>query len=252
MQIERDLARTDITNDPLIIDGLRRLLKAYCASDKAVGYCQGMNSIGAMLLLHLCEEESFWALHVIASRVLPRYFCSTLAGVHVDVRVLGSLVASRSSELWEIFSDSEFEMDSVATTWLMTGFVNTLQLSAALRLWDVAFSLLDFNKTQVGCSLDPRYAFIAMAVAVVDLAFPDLDEVEADMGFIIFSFQNFVNQCADSIEEAALFRHFFEVLQDWKGETSQLSAIYIQHKLDVDAEQEARRRLILTGGSDWV
>ena len=57
------------TFDPAhIFDGaggqarLRRVLKAYSAYDREIGYCQGMNFIAAMFLTLMSEERAFWML----------------------------------------------------------------------------------------------------------------------------------------------------------------------------------------------
>lgn len=38
---------------------LERVLKAYAVEDPELGYCQGLNFIAFMLLIHLDEEVSF-------------------------------------------------------------------------------------------------------------------------------------------------------------------------------------------------
>jgi len=62
-QIELDLKRT-FTDDPTL-DHVKMLniLSAYAKRNSAVGYCQGMNYLGGMLVRVLPdEEEAFWTM----------------------------------------------------------------------------------------------------------------------------------------------------------------------------------------------
>lgn len=42
---------------------LFNVLVAYSIYNSELGYCQGMSSVTAVLLMYLGEEETFWALH---------------------------------------------------------------------------------------------------------------------------------------------------------------------------------------------
>ena len=76
-QIEKDLGRTfpehATMSKPEGQAALRRLLRAYCAGrNPRLGYCQGMNFLGAMLLLVVGSEvDAFWMLVVLVERLLP-------------------------------------------------------------------------------------------------------------------------------------------------------------------------------------
>ena len=47
---------------------LRRILLRYAAIDEAVGYCQGMGFLAAILLTYMAEDEAFWVFHRVLTR----------------------------------------------------------------------------------------------------------------------------------------------------------------------------------------
>jgi Rab-GTPase-TBC domain len=50
---------------------LQRLLTAFAVRNPEIGYCQSLNFVAGMLLLHLPEEDAFWILDVIVNEILP-------------------------------------------------------------------------------------------------------------------------------------------------------------------------------------
>ena len=94
-QIEKDLRRTFPAGAPhntATIDALRRVLVTYATYNPSVGYCQGMNFLAAVLLLHLPEEGAFWGLHALADRILHGYFWESMRGALTDQLVCGRLL----------------------------------------------------------------------------------------------------------------------------------------------------------------
>ena len=67
--IERDLTRTFPTNYHFEkedgITAMRRVLLAYSMRNQQIGYCQSMNFLVALLLLHMEEKYAFWVLAAI-------------------------------------------------------------------------------------------------------------------------------------------------------------------------------------------
>lgn len=70
-QIDKDVPRTMTghiffrANHMCGQDALRRVLRAYAAFNKRIGYTQGMSSYAAVLILYMSEEEAFWAFAAI-------------------------------------------------------------------------------------------------------------------------------------------------------------------------------------------
>jgi hypothetical protein len=101
VDIEKDLRRTFPTNSnfqsELGIAELRRVLLAYALRNPGLGYCQSMNFITAMLLLHMPEERAFWTLAAIVEDLLPaEYFQGRMWGMRSEQRVLQSCL------LWKL------------------------------------------------------------------------------------------------------------------------------------------------------
>lgn len=86
--IERDLCRTYPKHrlfDSNIIDGggadrtvesqgvasLRRVLRAYAELDSATQYCQGMNYVAALLIVHVCDDDSIDAARRSVNDPMP-------------------------------------------------------------------------------------------------------------------------------------------------------------------------------------
>jgi hypothetical protein len=90
--IMKDLHRTFVSvsgevNEEGILP-LKNVLMAYSVRNRAVGYCQSMNFITAMLLMHLTEEQAFWVLAALVEDILPNnYYTSSMIGCRMDQAV---------------------------------------------------------------------------------------------------------------------------------------------------------------------
>jgi len=138
--IERDLHRTFPTNyhfeDKEGIARMRRVLLAYSLRNRAIGYCQSMNFLVAVLLLHMEENLAFWALAAIVEDLVPGHYTKQMTGMHVDQRVFDSLVKLKLPKLYGHFEAIGFPLEAVTYQWFLCLFVNTLPLETSLRIWD--------------------------------------------------------------------------------------------------------------------
>lgn len=122
-QIDMDTHRTFPTNVFFAGSGpgvakLRRVLIAYSWRDPAIGYCQGMNLLAALLLLvYPDEEDAFWMLASVLERTLPSdYYSSQLLVSQADQRVLQDLIQLALPDVGIISSLLADEADRFACT----------------------------------------------------------------------------------------------------------------------------------------
>lgn len=128
-------------DEPPLIQSLRRVLRAYSARNKLVGYCQGMNFIAGAMLLFLDEESAFWLLTTLLEDILPAdYFAHDLIGCHVDLMALEELLPQAAPRVSLILGEVGLGIELLALEWMVGAFVRSLPSEAALRIWDCLFS----------------------------------------------------------------------------------------------------------------
>mmetsp|Transcript_7312 Transcript_7312/g.20625 ORF Transcript_7312/g.20625 Transcript_7312/m.20625 type:complete len:373 (-) Transcript_7312:70-1188(-) len=146
-QIELDLPRTFPGENDWISSEegqnvLRRVLLAYSAHNQAVGYCQSMNYVAAVLLLSAgkAEEDAFWLLVAILEGILyPKMYSNNLEGCHVEMKSLGKLLEKKDSKLAAHMETYGCDVSLVATDWFLCLFCTTLPIETAARVWDAMF-----------------------------------------------------------------------------------------------------------------
>ena len=137
--IDKDLQRTfpghRMFTTPDGLAALRRVLVAYSVHCPAVGYCQSLNFVVAMLLLFVNEEEAFWLLDTILHKLLTdNYYTSDMSGCLSDQECLRHLLAERLSD--DLRRGSLLETD-----WEVPFFTHLLCLqSLALHLRQLRFN----------------------------------------------------------------------------------------------------------------
>ena len=141
--IDKDVNRTFPNHtffcSPSAKDSVRRVLLAYSIRNPSVGYCQSMNFIVGILLLHMAEEEAFWILRYIVEDLLEDYFVSSMIGLSVDQKVLESLVSEELPKLYEQLEALSFPLTIFTTRWMMCIFINTLPTEVFLLVLVTCF-----------------------------------------------------------------------------------------------------------------
>lgn len=145
-QIEKDLLRTLPTNacfcsmNSVGIPRLRRILQSVAWLYPSIGYCQGMGTIAASLLLFIEEEDVFWTMCSIIEDMLPAaYYSHTLLGVQADMKVLRQLIGTYLPEIDEQLRKHDIEISLVCINWFLTLFSNVFDMRILLRVWDLFF-----------------------------------------------------------------------------------------------------------------
>ena len=116
---------------------LGRVLAAYVAYNSVDGYCQGMNFIAGLLILFLPEETAFRSFAQLLKCILQGYHAQDLKTLLVDQLVFDQLLKERFPDVEEHLTRLGVKSSAVTAHWFLTAFVNTLQMQALLRVWDV-------------------------------------------------------------------------------------------------------------------
>jgi hypothetical protein len=119
---------------------MQRILTAYSWRNPHVSYCQSLNYIVGILLMHFTEEQSFWMLVSILEELLPANFYNPqLKGVRVDTHVLEELIRDRLPRLYNHFQNLDIEVQTFSTGWFMRLFIDIFPIETSLRIWDLMF-----------------------------------------------------------------------------------------------------------------
>ena len=142
-------------------ENLINILSVLCIRSPHIGYCQGMNFLCGISLLHFPTQPDRAALIYLylMEQVLPTdYFDQDLFGSHVDALVLSYLIEERMPKLSKHFKSIGLGIESMTYTWFLTVFTATLPFRVCLRIFDVLFLEGD-NKIlfRVGLSLLSLY-----------------------------------------------------------------------------------------------
>jgi hypothetical protein len=131
--ISRDLYRTFSaefgTPDEENILPLKNVLLAYSVRNKAVGYCQSMNFMVALLLMYLTEEQAFWVLAVLIEDILPSEYYTSMTGCVIDQGVFQSCLAWKLPRLFSHLKAYEIDIEPITCSWFLSLYINILPLS---------------------------------------------------------------------------------------------------------------------------
>ncbi|XP_046889401.1 carabin, partial [Hypomesus transpacificus] len=147
-QVALDLQRSFPTHrslmgeSPEAIEGqakLFRVLIAYAKYNSKIGYTQGMSYIAAVLLMHLGEEEAFWALVALLEqpKYLAQLFDFSLNKVQHQVKVFHQLLKHRKPQLSQHMEDVGVSPVHFVMPWFLTLFTSLPCWDSVLAVWDL-------------------------------------------------------------------------------------------------------------------
>ncbi|KAM7361660.1 uncharacterized protein ACRADG_012618 isoform 3-T4 [Cochliomyia hominivorax] len=154
VQIVKDLHRTGSTlctgpAGDLNQAKLKKVLLGYARYNPEVGYCQGFNMLGALILQVMDKDEaqSIKVMIYLVEGILPNgYFCGSMGGLQADMAVFRELMQSKLPRLAKhlqklqgpIENAYEPPLTNVFTMqWFLTMFCTCLPMSCVLRVWDL-------------------------------------------------------------------------------------------------------------------
>eukprot|EP00796_Vickermania_ingenoplastis_P006707 gene6707-4804_t len=146
--IDKDLPRTFGTNilfdssiSPAGQELLRRVLRAYCLRNKKVGYCQGMASVAATLLLIMEDDyDTFLCLGAMMEKKpysLEDYFSPGFPELNRSLVVLEGLVRKTMPKLCKVVQRCRVPYAFFATSWMLTLFSHSFNFRLVCRIWDM-------------------------------------------------------------------------------------------------------------------
>ncbi|XP_062950716.1 USP6 N-terminal-like protein [Cynocephalus volans] len=118
---------------------LFHVLVAFSAYDTEVGYCEGMSHIAAILLMHLNEEDAFWALVQLMTNQRHNMHGFYIPGAPKLRRLLffhEQLLRTMLPQLHKHLDDQGVIAD-VYTYWFSQCFIDEIPFHLSLRIFDV-------------------------------------------------------------------------------------------------------------------
>lgn len=114
---------------------LFKVLVAYSNLDPEVGYCQGMSTIAAFLLLYLPEEEAFAALNGVMAET-RQLFIAGFPQLFETFYVQERLMRKYLPRLHQHLTNMSVTPSIYATKWYLTLFLG-FPVPMACRIWDL-------------------------------------------------------------------------------------------------------------------
>ncbi|KAI6218839.1 RUN and TBC1 domain-containing protein 3 [Aphelenchoides fujianensis] len=108
------------------IAALRRILTALAYFYPELGYCQGMGTVVATLLLVCDEEDSFWIMCKLIENYLPSNF-------------YGDNLLGLQAEWARKIRNSDTEISIIFANWLLKLAASVIPLRLLFRIWDMVF-----------------------------------------------------------------------------------------------------------------
>ena len=122
-----------------MISSLRRVLIAFAVYAPSIGYCQSLNYLVGMLLLHMGEEDAFWMLVTLVFDILPPFvYAPGLRGVILESKVIRYFLQNKTPNIMRKIEEHVY-LESLTANFLMTLFVNVLPPGTLCRFWDSFF-----------------------------------------------------------------------------------------------------------------
>jgi hypothetical protein len=125
---------------------LFNVLRAFSISDEKVGYCQGMSTVCAILLLYYDEETTFIMMRYIFQYYqLDQLFQPGFPALLEAIQVQRKLLLLKSPKLVEYMDQIGLIPEMYAIRWYCTLFSDgILSHDIVLRIWDI-FMLRGFD-----------------------------------------------------------------------------------------------------------
>eukprot|EP00039_Didymoeca_costata_P025688 m.14125 g.14125 ORF g.14125 m.14125 type:complete len:908 (+) comp4992_c0_seq1:207-2930(+) len=146
MEIQKDVARTGHGMSYAATDqgkeALTRILRAYAARNKVLGYCQSLSYIGEILMKVMEQEEDvFWCLTAICEDLAPGHYPPSMMGYKAELQVLEFMLQKACPNYMQLLrkADPPLSIEVFTSSWILCMFTTTFPTETTLRILDVAF-----------------------------------------------------------------------------------------------------------------
>jgi hypothetical protein len=141
-QILADIHRTFPDQEVSVTENFQKalfnILKAYSLYDEAVGYCQGLSFVAALLLMKVPEEQAFYILaRLMRGHDLRSIYTEDMRGVQLRMFQMNKLVQQLFPAMYKHMEGLEVKVSLVLIPWFMTAFCYQLPLTVAFRVMDI-------------------------------------------------------------------------------------------------------------------
>ncbi|XP_073419718.1 rab GTPase-activating protein 1-like isoform X5 [Dendrobates tinctorius] len=142
--IKRDIHRTFPAHDYFKDtegdgqDSLYKICKAYSLYDEDIGYCQGQSFLGAVLLLHMPEEQAFCVLvRIMYDYQFRNLYKNNFEDLHCKFFQLERLLQDLLPDLYSHFMLLNLEAHMYASQWFLSLFTAKFPLCMVFHIMDL-------------------------------------------------------------------------------------------------------------------
>uniref|UniRef100_A0AAG5CQW9 Rab-GAP TBC domain-containing protein n=1 Tax=Anopheles atroparvus TaxID=41427 RepID=A0AAG5CQW9_ANOAO len=143
---------------------LFRVLAAYSMYNTEIGYCQGMSTVAAVLLMYLDEEDTFWALETLMINTRYAMHGLYIVGFPKLMRFLAhhdKILTKCLPKLKKHLDKHEVHSVLYSLKWFFVIFIERIPFSLCLRVWDIymmfgervltamSFTILKMHRTKL-------------------------------------------------------------------------------------------------------
>ncbi|XP_042322330.1 rab GTPase-activating protein 1-like isoform X3 [Sceloporus undulatus] len=119
-------------------ESLYKICKAYSVYDEEIGYCQGHSFLGAVLLLHMPEEQAFCVLvKIMYDYGLRDLYKNNLEDLRSKFYQLEKLIQEQLPDLYNHFLEQNLEAHMYASQWFLTLFTAKFPLCMVFHIIDL-------------------------------------------------------------------------------------------------------------------
>uniref|UniRef100_A0A182QH21 Rab-GAP TBC domain-containing protein n=1 Tax=Anopheles farauti TaxID=69004 RepID=A0A182QH21_9DIPT len=119
---------------------LFRVLAAYSMYNTEIGYCQGMSTVAAVLLMYFDEEDTFWALDVLMTNARYAMHGLYIVGFPKLMRFLehhDKILTKCLPKLKKHLDKHDVHSVLYSLKWFFVIFIERIPFSLCLRVWDI-------------------------------------------------------------------------------------------------------------------